>query len=142
MPLTRPTILTSLHGRRFGLDSFGFTAGQPGTRHPYETVTTASTLENSGVSIIASTAATNHTLAEPTAVGIEKTIINNSTFACTVTRSTVAAFGWSTGTDPAGVKITLPLKGSAITMIAMSTSLWMPKSTPGSTLWISVSTSS
>lgn len=142
MALTFPTVQHSLYGRLLGLDRFGFVVGPPGRRDPVETVTTASTIANSGVTFIASTAATDHTLQEPTAAGIEKTIVNNSTFAVTVTRSTVASFYFSTGTDPAGVKITFALPGSAITLVSASTSRWLPKHGMPSTLYMSVSTSS
>jgi len=137
-------ILTSLHGRRFGLDSNGFEVGTPGARHALETVTAASTLAASGVSVIESTEAITVTLAAPPAVGVEKTIVNLSTFANVVVRSTAqgaCSFYCSTGTDQEGTTITFA--GSvrpAVTLIGVSATEWAPMNS-GSTLYWSVSTS-
>lgn len=142
MALTIPNLLHSFYGRKLGVDHAGFVVGPPGSRHPYESLSTGA-LANSGVSFLESTAAANYTLADPDRVGIEKTIVNNSTFANTVTRAGASFFG-STGTSPLGVKITFTLPGAAVTLIAASTSRWVPKGQAylGSTAYCSVSTSS
>lgn len=137
-------ILTSLHGRRLGLDSKGHVVGTPGDRHALETVTAASTLAASGVSVIESTEAITVTLAAPPAVGVEKTIVNLSTFANVVVRSTAdgaCSFYCSTGTDQEGTTITFAASvRPAVTLIGVSTDKWAPMSADSTAYW-SVSTS-
>ena len=138
-------ILTSLHGRKLGLDNDGFAVGTPGTRHAYEDVTTASTLANSGLSILTSTAAIDVTLGPPPSVGVEKIIINNSTYANTITRSTAdgaCSFYFSTGTDQEGVKVTFAASvRPSLHLIAVSASAWGVVNSASTSYW-SVSTSS
>jgi len=136
-------ILHSLYGRKFGVDDAGFPVGGPGTRHPYEAITSASTLANSGISVLTCTAASSHTLTDPDRIGLEKTIVNNSTYAQTITRVAAEIYG-STGTSPLGVKMSLLLPGSCVTLVSVSTSRWIKKddSFGASTAFLTVSTSS
>ncbi len=138
-------ILTSIHGRRLGLDDKGFLVGTPGTRHPVETVTTASTLADSGVSVINSGSALDFTLAAPPYVGCEKVVINASTYANTVVRSTAngaCSIYASTGTDQEGVKVTFAASvRPSLHLIGITTDQWAAVNSASTVYW-SVSTSS
>lgn len=149
MPLSNwaDKIRTSIRGRRLGLDDFGFVVGTPGQRHPYESLTSASTMANSGLTVLSGSTAT-FTLQAPPAIGVEKTIVNGSsvsTAQMTVVRSTAAgpcSFFFSTGTERDGVRTDLINSGAAIDLVAVSTSRWGLKSSKGSSLYNTVSTSS
>lgn len=138
-------ILTSLHGRRLGLDDKGFLVGTPGTRHPVETITAASTLADSGVSVISSTEAIATTLTAPPYVGCEKVVINASTFANTVVRSTAngaCSIYASTGTDQEGVTVTFAASvRPSLHLIGITTDQWGAVNSASTVYW-SVSTSS
>lgn len=138
-------ILTSLHGRRLGLDSDGYVVGTPGSRQPIENSTAASTLAGSGFSYLSGSTA-SHTLPAPSAPGVMKIIVNASsvsTATMTITRDSSAHGIWgSTGGDATGAALSLINAGSAVTLIGVSTSLWALASSPPSTLWQSISTSS
>lgn len=136
--------LVSIHGRKFGLDHDGFAVGTPGERMPFETVTAASTLANSGLSVINSGSAIVTTLTAPPAPGVVKSVVNLSTFANTIVRSTAdgaCSFYCSTGTDQEGQTITFAASVRAsIQLVAVSTDKWAPLAS-GSTVYWSVSTS-
>jgi hypothetical protein len=121
-------IQTSLHGRKIGLDRGGHVVGAPGIRHSFETVTAASTIERSGVTVIESTEAITVTLAAPEYPGVEKRIVNLSTFANVIVRSTAegaCSFYGSTGTDQEGTTITFAGSvGPAVAMMGVDSSRW------------------
>jgi len=137
-------ILTSLHGRKLGIDDKGFLVGTPGTRHPLETVTAASTLADSGVSVITSASAIDTTLTAPPYVGCEKIIVNGSTYANTVNRSTAngaCSIYASTGTEQEGRKITFAASvRPSLHLVGITTDQWGVVNS-GSTVYWSVSTS-
>lgn len=140
--------LTSIHGRKLGIDHDGFILGHSGDRMPIENSTAASTLANYGVSVLSGTTSTGWTLNAPPAVGATKTIINNSsdsTATLSIVRSSSGSgvtFLGSTGAG--GVRINLLNNGAAVDLIAISTAIWAMKGTAtfGSTPYVSVSTSS
>lgn len=143
-------MITSIHGRRFGLDSDGHAVGVSGVRAPVETSTAASTLTAYGVSILTGSTA-SHTLPAPAADGVMKTIINASTVSTatmSITRasSDFAILG-STGGDPEGAKFNLLNSGSAVTFVgyyhsAEAKYYWAPTVSKASSLYYTISTSS
>ena len=93
MPISNYNPLHSLYGRKLGLDKDGFLVGHPGARVGVETSTAASTLDNSGTSVLTGTTAL-HTLGGAVAPGVRKTIINASsvsTATMTIRRSSTAS---------------------------------------------------
>lgn len=138
-------ILTSLHGRKAGIDRGGYLVGSEGMRQPIETLTANSTMADHGVTVISSTAAGSFTLARPPYIGVTKTVINATTFAHTVTRSTAngaCSLYFSTGSEQEGVKATLSVVGAAMNLIGITTAQWALMATPGSTAYLNVATSS
>jgi len=143
-------ILTSLHGRRLGLDNGGYVVGTPGTRLPIESSTATSTLADSGVSYLSGSTA-SHTLPSPASAGVVKVIVNASsvsTATMTITRDSSDHGIWgSTGGDPIGAALSLINAGSAVTLVSIPSTvaagnIWALATSPPSTLWQSISTSS
>lgn len=140
------SILTSIHGKRLGLDDQGSVAGVSGVRMPHESATDGSTMSRHGMSVHTSSAAATVTLPAPLKVGVEKTFINASTgasVALTVVRSTAegaCSFYFSTGTEVAGTTLTLSLRGAAASLVSISTDKWALLGTR-STAYVAVSTS-
>ncbi len=137
----------SLHGRVVGFDYTDKLVGMRGVRHSYETLSTADAgpLERAGVSVLASTTgAATWTLAAPEGVGDEKTIVNGSTHANVVVRSTAegpCSFYASTGTSPNATTLSFSASArGAIQLVAISTDTWAPLNS-GSTVYWSASTS-
>lgn len=145
MALTAQTWLHSLYGKKFALDKDGFAVGTPGVREPVESSTAASTLANSGISILSGSTAT-FTLPGAAAPGVRKTIINGSslsTATMTITRSSSAlSIVGSTGGDFLGATVNLLHAGSALNLVAVSTLQWILAGARPSTLFQSMSTSS
>jgi hypothetical protein len=144
MPITPYRPLHSIYGHRLGVDKDGFIVGPPGARVGAESVASASTLDNTGVSVLTGSTA-SHTIGGAPAAGVRKTIINASsvsTATMSISRSSTAiAFYGSTGGYLDGAKISLLNSGSAVELISVSTSAWAPLSAK-STLYFHVSTSS
>lgn len=135
----------SLHGKVLGIDYDGQLVGPPGNRQAYEVLTTSSVaMARSGLTVINSTEALDFTLAAPLSIGSEKTIVDASTYANTVNRSTEegpCSFYFSTGTDQEGQKMTFGASlRCSVQLIAITTDQWAPMN-PGSTLYVAVSTS-
>jgi hypothetical protein len=145
MALSFQNPLHSLYGRKFGIDKDGFAVGPPGVREPLESSTGASTLANSGVSLLGGTTAT-WTLPAPPAAGVRKTILHastDSTAVLTVKRgSSLISIIGATGGDPIGATVLLTNKGTALNLISISTLEWMLSGARPSTLFQSISTSS
>ena len=139
--------LTSVHGRKLGIDHQGFTVGHIGQRLPYENSTAASTLANYGTSFLSGSTAT-FTLNAPPAIGAEKSILNCSsvtTATMTVIRSSSASGVTILGsTGVGGVRINLLNAGAGVTLVAQSSLVWALKATAtlGTTPYVSISTSS
>lgn len=144
MAITNYRPLHSIYGHKLGIDKDGFLVGPPGARDGVETVTSASTLDSAGTSVLTGTTL-SHTLNGAVAAGVRKTIINASsvsTATMSISRGTTAiAFYGSTGGYLDGAKISLLNSGSAIELIAISTSAWAPLAGK-STLYTHISTSS
>jgi len=126
--------LTTIHGRKFGVDHNGFAIGHPGERLPYEESTAASTLANYGVSLLTGSSA-DHTLNAPPAIGVTKTIVNGSSVAAAVmgivrASSVGVGFGASTAADSlaagVGARINLINSGASVQLLAISSAVWMP----------------
>jgi hypothetical protein len=145
-------ILKSFYGRKFGLDKLGFLTGHVGSREPQESVTSASTLDNKGTSVLSGSTAT-FTLAAPLVKGVMKEIINASsisTAAMAIVRSTAlgacsflslsSAFG--TSAETAAVRINLINVGAAVRLRSISSAQWAPTGMTGSSLYYTNTTSS
>lgn len=141
--------LTSIHGRKLGVDHQGFLVGHPGSRLPYEDSTAGTTLANYGVSVLSGSTAT-WTLNAPPARGVTKTIINGSSLSTAlmsiVRSSSDSGVTFTGSTGLGGVKIELNNYGSAVDLVAISTSVWAIKGTATysttATGYVTVSTSS
>lgn len=139
MPANRwgSDILTSLRGRLFGIDAFGFMVGAAGYREPNESLSAASTMEGLGTTVLTGSTAT-FTIQAPVRAGVLKEIINASsvsTAAMAVVRSTAAgacsflpaSSGTTDSATDANVKrINLVRSGSFVQLRAVSTSQWAP----------------
>jgi hypothetical protein len=125
--------LTTIHGRKFGIDHQGFTIGHNGQRLPYEQSTAASTLANYGVSLLTGSSA-DYTLGAPPAIGVTKTIVNGSSVAAAVmgiVRNSVSiGFGGSTAvgalSSGVGARLNLVNSGASVQLLAISSAVWMP----------------
>lgn len=143
--------LTSIHGRKFGVDHNGFTIGHNGYRLPYEQSTAASTLANYGTSILSGAAAT-HTLNAPPSIGARKEIINASSVSTAtmniIRSSSGSGVTFSGSTALGGVNISLIGRGAAVDLVAISSLEWAIKATASfsttavNTIYTVVSTSS
>lgn len=138
-------VLTSIKGRRLGLDGDDFLVGASGVRMPTETVTAASTLADYGLSVLTGSTL-SHTLGPPPAVGVVKTIVNASsvsTATMTITRNAAThSFLGSTGGDPDGAAFALLNAGSAVTLVGISSDQWAMSVSKASSLYMTISTSS
>jgi hypothetical protein len=140
--------LTSIHGRKLGLDGDNYLVGHSGDRMPLENSTAASTLANYGISVLSGTTSTGWTLNAPPSVGARKVIINNSsdsTATLSIVRSSSASGVTFLGSTAAGgVRINLLNNGSAVDLVAISSAIWAIQGTAtfGSTPYVTVSTSS
>jgi hypothetical protein len=122
----------SLYGRRFGFDGNGFAVGTPGVRIPVESLSAASTMAGTGLTVLTGSTAT-FTLAAPAAVGIEKIILNASTLSTavmTVIRSTAsgacAFLGSTANGDATGTTLTLQANGASVRLVGITTGVWAP----------------
>lgn len=144
-------VLHSIYGRKFGIDKNGYAVGLPGVRVPFENSTAASTLTAYGVSALGGTTAT-FTLTGPPAVGVVKYIVHastDSTAVMNVVRSSSdsgVVFYGSTGAG--GVNIAFNSRGSAVTLVGLSTTVWAVTgvsrfgSSSTATIWVNITTSS
>ncbi len=124
----RAKMLTSIHGRRLGIDRTEFLTGVKAIRCVVTDITTSgSVLPNHGfVTLGASTNATPATLESPeTGVGVDIAIIAASTGTWVVTSaSTAATFTSSEGT--ADTKITFNgTVGANVSLMGISTAVWV-----------------
>ncbi len=132
-------ILTSIHGRRIGLDQDGFLAGPKGFREPVTAATSATTgtaLPNHGVVTIDSTTGDSYVLTDPVENCIV-TIVNICTGGANVitpSNATIQSSASSTGGP-------LTLTGyGAMTLMGVSTSLYVPIGRFGSSATAHVTT--
>ena len=139
-------IVTSIHGRKLGLDFDEQIVGPAGVRMPVELSTATEALRTNGVSALSGTTAV-WTLAAPPSLGAMKTIVNASsisTATLSIVRSSSSSgvvFGGSTANGGGGVRINLLNNGAAVTLIAISSVAWQPLGL-SSTLSMNVTTSS
>jgi hypothetical protein len=152
MALTIPVVLHSLYGRVFGVNRQGYAISK-GWIEPYESSTAASTLADTGTSLLSGSTA-DFTLAAPPFRGVTKEIINASSVSTAtmgVVRSTAngacsflpCTSGTTAGGDSTDVKrLNLLQVGSAVRLRAISTSQWAVVSIPASSLYFTISTSS
>lgn len=145
--------LTSIHGRKLGVDHNNFLVGQSGAREPFESLTASATMANHGVTVLSGTTAA-FTITAPPAVGVYKEIINASsisTAAMAVVRSTASGAcvflpntsGSTEGATEGNVKrLNLINVGAAIGLRAISSAQWSVVAVPQSSLYYSLSTSS
>lgn len=152
MALTIPPTLHSIYGKIFGTQKQGFAVAK-GWIEPYESLTAAATMADSGTSVLSGTTAV-WTLAAPPARGVTKEVINASSIS-TATLSVVASTangacsflpctsGTTAGGDSLDVKrLNLLNVGAAIRLRAISTGQWAVTSIPCSSLYFTISTSS
>lgn len=147
----RSKILTSIHGRRLGIDANEFLVGPKGLRHQITNATSATTgtnLTNHGFHTVQSaTGAKTWKLDDPVA-GCEVTIGTKTASAQTQTVTTVAATIVSTQ-GVTGRSIVMRAAGSYIRLLGISTSQWLVAgispnivTTHGSTIHTGVTVSS
>ena len=152
MALTIPNILHSIYGRKLGVDRHGHVGGPLGYKEPYESVSAASTLADTGTSVLTGSTLV-FTLAAPPAVGVQKELINASsvsTATMSVVRSTAngacSFLPCTSGTTAAGdstdvKRLNLLNVGAAVRLRAISTAQWAVMTFPSS-LYFTISTSS
>ena len=124
----RSQMLTSIHGRRLGLDPNNMLVGPTALRGPVTSYT--ATTANTGypittpygiVTLVATTAASNWTM-DPPAPGTEMWITNNSTGGPKITLNSGTLLT-STGNDATIILFTASSSGQTANLIGLSTSL-------------------
>lgn len=130
----RNLIVTSIHGRRLGLDVNNFLAGPKDLRKAVTNATSATTataILNYGVHTVATTTDDGWTLTDPLP-GVEVTIGTATT--STGTHAIVPAAATIISTNgTAGSSISMQGVGAFIKLMGISTSQWLVTSRGGST---------
>lgn len=128
-------IKTSLFGRRMGLDKDGWIVGPRGVREAVGTAatsaTTATTITNHGVTSVVTTTDDTWRLEDPVA-GCMKTLYTASTSTGTHTIGCVAAKIISTAST-ASTNIIMNALGDSVTLMGVSTALWIVRANVGTT---------
>jgi len=122
----RTKILTSVHGRRLGIDHAEFLAGVKGIRNVVTEATSATTgtnLPNHGLVSVVTTTNDTWTLTDPEA-GVEVTLATGSTSTGVHTISNAAATIISSNGD-AGDGVLLKGNGGFVKLMGLSTAVWM-----------------
>jgi len=125
----RNKILTTIHGRRVGLDSDGFLLGVKGTRVPITDATSATTgtaLPNHGLVSVVTTTNSGWTLADPVP-GCEVELVTGSSSTGTHTVTFAAATAISSYGIASSI-ISMQGKGAFISLRGLSTATWAIKS--------------
>ena len=128
----RDKILTSIHGRRLGIDPDGFLVGPKPVRRQVSNATSGTTgtaIPNNGFHTVSTTTDDTWTLTDPVP-GCKVDIGTVSTSTGTHTVSPVAATVVSTN-GVAGSGIALNGLGDVISLIGISTSQWMVTNNDG-----------
>lgn len=135
----RSSIITSLFGRRAGLDQNGLLVGMPALRMPVDGFssegstfpsTGTGTLSKYGVSVIGSSASSGTISASPTCQqlpapvpGIPKYLFNPSTAVMTVGTTAAAAYFMTSGGSTYQY-LTMSGKGQGAVLLGISTDVW------------------
>jgi hypothetical protein len=126
-------LLTSIHGRRFGLDENGAPVAnqtRTGTKVAGTSDSTGVTLANNGFVSVTSSTDDAWTLADPYQGAVVTLFINStSTGVHTIGLNNSVAY---TSVGTAGSTITLSGPGASITLYGMSTGVWLPIGRNGS----------
>jgi hypothetical protein len=130
----RNKILTSIHGRRLGLDNEEYIVGPRGMKRPVTAATsdtTGTTLPNNGYNSVVTT--TDDTwLLDPPAVGSEVTLMTGSSSTGVHTITFTNAVAYSTN-GIAGASVILTGSGAAMSLLGITTGIWQVTSRAGST---------
>ncbi len=122
----RSKILTSIFGRRLGLDTDGFLIGHKAERrqiHDATSDTTGTTIPNYGFVSVETTTDDTWKLQDPTP-GAQVTLYCQSTSTGIRTVSPVAAVIVTTA-GAAGSTISMTERGASITLFGVTTGIWM-----------------
>jgi len=129
----RSNILTSIHGRRLGIDHNGFLVGPKPVRHQVTNATsdtTGTAIPNNGFHTVVTTTNDTWTLTDP-APGCEVTLGAGTVSTGIHTISPVAATIISTN-GVAGSGIAFDGPGDSISLVGISTAQWMVTSNSNS----------
>lgn len=120
------TILTSLHGRIFGLDRFGNVETNKGYRNSnVVAASTGTNITNNGITTFASTAGGNTTFnLDAPVLGIEKTLVSIGASTSQIVSSTGAGAAIESTSTGTSTKFTFVGIGQSLTLIGLSTALW------------------
>lgn len=130
---TRP-VLTSIHGRRVGLDRDGYLVVDKGFREKTTAITTSVNVSDSGVAVHSSTGAQAFTLDAPRP-GVEKHIILNSTSTSTAARTVTLASGNFQSTASSTYTIlTFNAAAQSVSLVGISTARYQVMANNGVTL--------
>jgi hypothetical protein len=130
----RNLILTSIHGRRLGLDPNENLIGPKVLKRPVTAATsdtTGTALPNYGYSSVVTTTDDTWTLTDPY-VGAEVTLMTGSSSTGVHTITMAAATIYSTN-GIAGANVVLTGAGAAMSLLGLSTAIWQVTSRAGST---------
>jgi hypothetical protein len=135
------TVLTSIHGKRLGIDSDGYLTGDingikvptvfqgaSGSEFDNDLITSATisstgtAISNSGVTLLTATAAKAYTISDPTHVRQRKVISQTSSSTAAKTVTTVGGAG--IGFDGLNHIATFLGRGEALHLQATSTAMW------------------
>ena len=131
----RGKILTSVHGRRLGIDHTERLAGVKGIRRVVTAATsdtTGTVLPNHGICSVVTTTDDSWTLTDPD-VGCEVTIVTGSSSTGLHTITCVAATVNSSASST-GPGVVLSGGNAGITLVGLTTALWAVTATRGTTL--------
>ena len=122
----RSEILTSIHGRRVGLDPNGYLAGFPDVVRPVSNATsdtTGTALAPYGFHTIVTTTDDTWILTDPPRAGLEVKLITNSSSTGTHT-VTCAGANLLTTSGSSFISADFNAEGESITLVALTTALW------------------
>lgn len=122
----RSKILTSIHGRRLGIDQDEFLVGQNDIKHVVTNATsdtTGTNIPNHGITTVVTTTNDSWTLNDPTP-GVEVTLATGSTSTGTHTVTCANATIYSTN-GIEGANVVMTSAGAFAKLYGISTSAWL-----------------
>lgn len=134
-------ILTSLHGKKVGLDVNGNLLVEKGYRRPAAAASTAATILAGGITLMANSTAASFTIEAPYA-GAEKILIATSASTSQVVTTPTTGVGFqSTAASTSGAIyrfMTFTGIGQAVSLVGVSAATWQIRSAHASVLLTTV----
>lgn len=135
----RNNILTSLYGRRLGLDKSEYLVGAKENAVQVEDITTTAATSASpyGLTRVLTTGSTQlglYSLQAPDRAGVRKTLCLNSTSTGNMQFQLTGANCWASSGASGTTMINLKGNGAVVELLSISTTLWLQVNNPSSAL--------